>query len=57
MVLSRKKSLRFAHEIDKGEDLKWMVEEGDLPELKTKAIASELHNTFFQILIWRYQTS
>lgn len=50
--LGRRKSQRLStKEIEVGRDLRWGEEE--LPFLATKVLSSELHNTYFQVLIWK----
>lgn len=43
--------------IDVGRNLTWTQDGGALPSLETKVLASELHNTYFQVLIWKEQGS
>jgi hypothetical protein len=50
--LARRKSQRLSlKEIEVGRDLRWG--EGPLPSLATKVLSSELHNTYFQVLLWK----
>jgi hypothetical protein len=39
--------------VESGKVIVWSREKGVLPSLTTKVLASELHNTYFQILIWK----
>jgi hypothetical protein len=53
VVLGRRRSIRLApKEIEVGRDLRWS-QEGELPSLSTRVLSSELHNTYFQVLIWK----
>lgn len=49
--ISQKSNIK---EIGMGENLMWNKKGGILPYLTTKVIASELHNIYFQILIWKH---
>lgn len=54
MTLVKKKSQKVStKQIAEGGNLAWTRDGGELPSLSTKVIASELHNTYFQVLIWR----
>jgi hypothetical protein len=51
--LGRRKSQRLSvKEIDAGGGLRWGEGES-LPSLSTKVLSSELHNTYFQVLLWK----
>lgn len=51
--LGRRKSQRLSvKEIDAGGGLRWGEDES-LPSLSTKVLSSELHNTYFQVLLWK----
>ncbi len=51
--MGRRKSQRLSvKEIEAGGGLRWG--EGELlPSLTTKVLSSELHNTYFQVLLWK----
>jgi hypothetical protein len=43
--------------IDVGRNLTWSQDGGTLPSLETKVLASDLHNTYLQVLIWKEEES
>jgi hypothetical protein len=52
-ALGRRKSQRLSvKEIEVGGGLRWGEDEL-LPSLATKVLSSELHNTYFQVLLWK----